>query len=160
MKVTVVTPSLNGMRYLDECIESVKIQRSENVDVEHMIVDGGSTDGTLKFARQRGCTVTTRKDDGIFDAINKGSFAAQGELLGFLGLRRHPASRGPRTGRADLRAEWSSLGRRRHPVARRPRHAAWRRRRSPELDHHADVSFARVVLHPAPGHLRELGNVP
>ena len=36
MKVTVVTLSLNGMRYLDECIESVKIQRSENIDVEHM----------------------------------------------------------------------------------------------------------------------------
>ena len=85
MKVTVVTPSLNGMRYLDECIASVKIQRSENVDVEHMIVDGGSTDGTVEFARQQGCTVMTGKDDGIFDAINKGSFAAQGELLGFLG---------------------------------------------------------------------------
>ena len=73
------------MRYLDECIESVKIQRSENVDVEHMIVDGGSTDGTLEFARRRGCTVMTGKDEGTFDAINKGSFAAQGELLGFLG---------------------------------------------------------------------------
>src|SRR5271157_5126769 len=73
------------MRYLDECIESVKIQRSENVDIEHMIVDGGSTDGTLEFARQQGCTVMTGKDDGIFDAINRGSFAAQGELLGCLG---------------------------------------------------------------------------
>jgi len=85
MKVTVVTPSYNGMRYLDECIVSVKIQRSKNVDVEHMVVDGGSTDGTVEFARERGCTVMTGKDEGIFDAINKGSFAARGELLGFLG---------------------------------------------------------------------------
>ena len=85
MQVTVVTPSFNGMRYLDECIKSVQIRRSEHVNVEHIIVDGGSTDGTVEFARQRGCTVMTGKDEGIFDAINKGSFAAQGELLGFLG---------------------------------------------------------------------------
>ena len=80
MKVTMVTPSFNGMRYLDECIESVKIQRSENIDVEHMIVDGGSTDGTVEFARRRGCTVMMSKDEGIFDAINKDSFAEQGEF--------------------------------------------------------------------------------
>ena len=85
MKVTVVTPSFNGIRYLSECIESVRLQQSENFDVEHIVVDGGSTDGTVEFAQERGCTVMVGKDDGIFDAINKGSFAARGELLGFLG---------------------------------------------------------------------------
>jgi GT2 family glycosyltransferase len=55
------------------------------VQVEHVVVDGGSRDGTVEFARSSGCTVMTGKDDGIFDAINKGSFNANGVLLGFLG---------------------------------------------------------------------------
>lgn len=85
VKITVVTPSLNGIRYFNECIESVRAQQSNHVDVEHIIVDGGSTDGTVELARQRGCTVMVGKDDGLFDAHNRGCFAAQGELVGFLG---------------------------------------------------------------------------
>jgi glycosyltransferase involved in cell wall biosynthesis len=83
--ITVVTPTLNGIRYLHDCIESVRNQESPNVQVEHIVVDGGSTDGTVEFAKGRGCTVITGKDDGIFDAINKGSFSANGELLGVVG---------------------------------------------------------------------------
>jgi glycosyltransferase involved in cell wall biosynthesis len=83
--ITVVTPTLNGIRYLDHCIESVRKQESPNVQVEHIVVDGGSADGTVELAKTRGCTVITGKDDGIFDAINKGSFKASGELLGVLG---------------------------------------------------------------------------
>jgi glycosyltransferase involved in cell wall biosynthesis len=83
--VSVVTPTLNGIRYLPECIESVQNQESPSVQVEHIVVDGGSTDGSVEFARSRGCTVMVGKDDGIFDAINKGSFNSSGVLLGFLG---------------------------------------------------------------------------
>jgi hypothetical protein len=85
MLVTVVTPSFNGIEYLRDCIASTRSQEGPNVQVEHMIVDGGSTDGTVELARELGCTVMTGKDEGIFDAINKGSFAGRGELLGFLG---------------------------------------------------------------------------
>lgn len=85
MIVTVVTPTLNAMHYLAECIQSARNQKSDNVDVEHIVVDGGSTDGTVEFARSEGCTVMTGKDEGIFDAINKGSFNSNGVLLGFLG---------------------------------------------------------------------------
>jgi glycosyltransferase involved in cell wall biosynthesis len=83
--VTVVTPTLNAMTYLRECIESTRSQQSDRVEVEHIVVDGGSDDGTVEFAREQGCVVMTGKDDGIFDAINKGSFNSNGELLGFLG---------------------------------------------------------------------------
>jgi glycosyltransferase involved in cell wall biosynthesis len=85
MLITVVTPTLNAIRYLRDCIDSTRAQESSEVQVEHIIVDGGSTDGTVEFAKARGCTLVTGKDKGIFDAINKGSYRAGGELLGVLG---------------------------------------------------------------------------
>lgn len=85
MIVTVVTPTLNGIDYLRECIESARRNDSSQVEIEHVIVDGGSTDGTVELAQSYGLRVMQGKDRGIFDAINKGSFASDGELLGFLG---------------------------------------------------------------------------
>jgi glycosyltransferase involved in cell wall biosynthesis len=84
-KVSIVTPTLNAMEYLPQCIESVERQRSSTATIEHIIVDGGSTDGTVEFAQSHGLRVLQGKDSGIFDAINKGSFAATGDLIGFLG---------------------------------------------------------------------------
>jgi len=83
--ISVVTPTLNAIRYLRDCIESTRIQERPDVQVEHIVVDGGSSDGTVEFARSAGCTVMTGQDEGIFDAINKGSFESNGVLLGFLG---------------------------------------------------------------------------
>jgi glycosyltransferase involved in cell wall biosynthesis len=85
MIVTVVTPTLNGMPYLRECIESVRRNHLRDVEVDHVIVDGGSTDGTIELAQSYGLRILTGKDKGIFDAINKGSFNSRGDLLGFLG---------------------------------------------------------------------------
>ena len=85
MIVTVITPTLDAMSYLPACVQSARSQKSDRVDVEHVVVDGGSSDGTVEFARSAGCTVLTGKDEGIFDAINKGSFNSNGALLGFLG---------------------------------------------------------------------------
>lgn len=82
---TVVTPTLNGIDFLAECIASVKRNERHDLRIEHVIVDGGSTDGTVELARANGLRVLTGKDRGIFDAINKGSFDSSGELLGFLG---------------------------------------------------------------------------
>jgi glycosyltransferase involved in cell wall biosynthesis len=83
--ISVVTPTLNAIRYLRDCIESIRIQENADVQVEHIVVDGGSSDGTVELARSAGCTVMTGKDEGIFDAINKGSFNSNGVLIGFLG---------------------------------------------------------------------------
>jgi len=85
MIVTVVTPTLNAVVYLRECIESARRNESKNVEVEHVIVDGGSTDGTVELCESYGLRIIQGKDKGIFDAINKGSFNSSGELLGFLG---------------------------------------------------------------------------
>lgn len=85
MIVTIVTPTLNAVDYLKECIESARRNATRGVEIEHVIVDGGSTDGTAELARSYGLRVMQGKDSGIFDAINKGSFNSSGELLGFLG---------------------------------------------------------------------------
>jgi glycosyltransferase involved in cell wall biosynthesis len=85
MIITVVTPTLNAADYLRQCIESVRSNEAAGIEIEHVIVDGGSTDGTVEIANEFGLQVMTGKDRGIFDAINKGSFNSRGELLGFLG---------------------------------------------------------------------------
>ncbi len=85
MIVTVVTPTLNAVEFLRECIDSARANAAPDIEVEHVIVDGGSTDGTVELAQSHGLRVMTGKDRGIFDAINKGSFNSSGELLGFLG---------------------------------------------------------------------------
>jgi glycosyltransferase involved in cell wall biosynthesis len=83
--VTVVTPTFNGRDYIEECIRSVAASATRSAEVQHIIADGGSTDGTVELARSLGVTVLTGKDKGIFDAINKGTFNSDGELVGFLG---------------------------------------------------------------------------
>jgi glycosyltransferase involved in cell wall biosynthesis len=85
MLVTVVTPSLNGRKWLAQCIDSVQAQATPNVEVEHVFVDGGSSDGTPEYAASRGCTVLTREEPSVHFAINKGSINSNGELLGILG---------------------------------------------------------------------------
>src|ERR1700712_3138233 len=85
MIVSIVTPTLNASEFIEDCIQSVKRNSSREVDIEHVIVDAGSTDGTVEIAQKNGLTVLQGKDKGIFDAINKGSYASSGDLLGFLG---------------------------------------------------------------------------
>ena len=85
MLVTIVTPSLNGMEFLRECIESTRRQKTRNVDVEHILVDGGSTDGTVEFAASQGCTVLTRDKPSLSAALNKGCYNSNGTLLGTIG---------------------------------------------------------------------------
>ncbi len=53
MKVSVITPSLNQARYLGECLDSVRIAAAQAAphEVEHIIIDGGSTDRTVDLLR-------------------------------------------------------------------------------------------------------------
>ena len=85
MIITVVTPTLNGAEFLQECIASVQRNRHPTYEIDHVIVDAGSTDATIDIAKANGLRVIQGKDAGIFDAINKGSFNSEGDLLGFLG---------------------------------------------------------------------------
>jgi glycosyltransferase involved in cell wall biosynthesis len=85
MIVTVVTPTFNAEAYLEQCIASVRRNRASGFEVEHVVVDGGSTDRTLEIATRHDVSIMAGRDAGIFDAINKGSFGTPGDLLGFLG---------------------------------------------------------------------------
>jgi len=81
--ISIITPSLNRAEFIEEAIQSVLDQDYPNV--EHIIVDGGSTDGTLEvLARYPHLRVISEPDNGVYDAINKGIKFAHGEILGFL----------------------------------------------------------------------------
>ena len=82
IRVSVITPCLNPGERFAACLESVSAQTYE--DVEHVIVDGGSTDGTVELARSWGLRVVSEPDRGQTDALNKGFGIATGDCLGWL----------------------------------------------------------------------------
>ncbi|NTD95626.1 glycosyltransferase [Agrobacterium tumefaciens] len=85
MKISIITVIYNGEAYLKECIESIIGQSYQ--DIEYIIVDGASTDGTLKIVEDYRHAVThlvSEPDRGLYDAINKGILLASGEVVGIL----------------------------------------------------------------------------
>lgn len=85
-KFSIITPVYNGAEYLEECILSIKNQLYRNY--EHIIVDGGSTDGTLDILRKYEGAYPMRwiseKDNGMYDAICKGFRMADGDYCAWL----------------------------------------------------------------------------
>ena len=82
IKVSVITPVFNGSKTIAECIESVQAQDYENI--EHLIIDGCSTDNTLDIANRYGVTISSEPDAGIYDAFNKGIRSATGDIIHIL----------------------------------------------------------------------------
>lgn len=83
MIVSIITPCLNRAGFVAEAVESV--QQQDYPSVEHIIMDGGSTDGTLALLEGYShLRVYSQPDNGIYDAINKGVRQSQGEVIGFL----------------------------------------------------------------------------
>jgi len=81
--VSVITPTLNRADMIADAIESVLAQNYPNF--EHLIIDGGSTDGTLDvLSKYPHLKVISEPDNGMYDAINKGIRAAQGNILSIL----------------------------------------------------------------------------
>lgn len=83
--VTVVTVVFNGAATLEHTIRSVIEQSYGNV--EHIIIDGGSTDATLDILRKYDDSIdywVSEKDAGIYDAMNKGIALARGDYIGML----------------------------------------------------------------------------
>lgn len=81
--LSVITPSFNSGKYIEDAILSVSLQRG--VSIEHIVMDGGSTDGTLHVvANYPNLRWTSAADAGQSDAINKGFLRATGDLVGWL----------------------------------------------------------------------------
>ncbi|WP_051179066.1 glycosyltransferase family 2 protein [Thermodesulfovibrio thiophilus] len=85
--ITVITVVYNGAKYLEETILSVINQTYPNV--EYIIIDGGSTDGTLDIIKKYEDYIdywVSEKDKGIYDAMNKGIMCANGKWLLFVNI--------------------------------------------------------------------------
>jgi glycosyltransferase involved in cell wall biosynthesis len=85
VKVSIITVTYNSEKYLADCIASVRKQTYRNI--EHIIVDGKSTDGTLKIIQKNEAYLAhwiSETDRGMYDAINKGIKLATGDIIGVL----------------------------------------------------------------------------
>ena len=103
MKISVITVCRNASRTIADAIESVSVQQVEKsggqrIEIEHIVVDGGSTDGTVEIIKQfaeraahgdmsnagRCFRWMSETDRGLYDAMNKGIRMATGDVVGIL----------------------------------------------------------------------------
>lgn len=83
--ISIVTISYNSSETIQKTIDSIRNQTYKNI--EYIIIDGGSTDGTLEIIKKNTDVINvwvSEKDDGISDAFNKGVSLAKGYLIGIL----------------------------------------------------------------------------
>jgi glycosyltransferase involved in cell wall biosynthesis len=85
-QVSIITPSYNEEDFIRETLESIKNQKYENI--EHIVIDGGSTDNTKtileEYEEKYDLRWYSSTDDGLYDAIEKGFQEANGEILTWL----------------------------------------------------------------------------
>lgn len=85
MKISVITAVFNRRDTLGDAVRSLQAQSHENF--EHVIMDAGSTDGSLEVLKQLAdprMSLTSEPDDGIYDALNKGMNRATGDVIGLM----------------------------------------------------------------------------
>lgn len=85
MLVSIITVCLNNRKFIPFAIESVLNQSYPNI--EYIVIDGGSTDGTVEILKSYGDQITrfiSEPDLGIYDAMNKGISLASGDIVGIL----------------------------------------------------------------------------
>ena len=82
--ISIVTPVFNSIRWIELCVQSVR-HALQGRNYEHILVDGGSTDGTLEYLKQqKDIRLIPGPDKGMYDALNKGMAAARGRIVGHL----------------------------------------------------------------------------
>jgi len=84
MSITIITPVWNNVDTIAHCIGSINAQTER---CQHILVDGGSTDGTLAIIEQQKASdavLISEPDQGMYDAINKGLKLATGDIVGVL----------------------------------------------------------------------------
>ena len=87
--ISIITPVYNGARFIEACIQVVIDQHC--TEAEHIIIDGGSTDGTVNVIERYAAKYphirwVSEPDQGQSDAMNKGLVLARGEIVGFLNV--------------------------------------------------------------------------
>lgn len=83
--VTIITVGYNRVATLQRVIDSVALQTYDNI--ESIIVDGGSTDGTVELSNQKNDRISrwiSEPDKGIYNAMNKGIRLATGDIIGII----------------------------------------------------------------------------
>lgn len=84
-KISLITPVYNGEKYIEKTFLSIYFQEYPNL--EHILMDGGSTDNTMKIVekyRDKISFVHSGKDKGIYDALNRGFAKSTGEIMCWL----------------------------------------------------------------------------
>lgn len=84
-KISIVTPVYNGSKYIEDCINSILNQNYPNL--EYIVVDGGSNDGTLEVIKKyknKIDIIVSEPDEGIYFALNKGFKLCTGEIMTWL----------------------------------------------------------------------------
>jgi GT2 family glycosyltransferase len=153
MLISVVTPCLNPGARLVRCLDSVAAQTYPNV--EHVVVDGGSTDGSVELLAERGVRFVSEPDEGQTDAIAKGFAMAQGELLTWLNaddvLDARAAERAASTGADWVYGDCVVLDGSRRTVWRPPANYGLAEVAAGEMVPQPGSFFTRVALERAGG---------
>jgi glycosyltransferase len=85
LKISVITAVYNRIATIGDALESVRAQTWQ--DVQHVVIDGASTDGTLELLQARRdeiAVLVSEPDNGIYDALNKGIARATGDVIGLM----------------------------------------------------------------------------
>ena len=81
--ITIITVVKNNQQFIEETIKSILNQKYKNI--EYLVIDGGSTDNTLKILKEyenKIDYIISENDHGLYDAINKGLILSKGDLIG------------------------------------------------------------------------------
>jgi glycosyltransferase involved in cell wall biosynthesis len=87
MKFSIVVPNFNGSRYIGACLESIIAQRRDGIDLEIIVIDGASDDGSQEIIASYDRHLSfwsSEKDDGQSDALNRGFSRSSGDIMGWL----------------------------------------------------------------------------
>jgi len=87
MKISIITAVFNRKKTIIDTVKSIKYQEISPHNLEHIVIDGGSTDGTLEILRSSlddNTVFISEPDNGIYDALNKGLQLATGDIIGIL----------------------------------------------------------------------------
>jgi glycosyltransferase involved in cell wall biosynthesis len=87
MRFSIITPNYNGERFLEETLSSVINQQSDTVELEYIVVDGNSTDGSHEIVNKYAADIAEiiiEDDSGPANAINKGFARATGDVIAWL----------------------------------------------------------------------------